>query len=317
MNTSADTVLKASGNSTGIPSKALKGDITAFYALSLPEFHMPAHSHESFEIMYVTAGSCTIFCENEVFRADPHHFVFIGSCVPHRLEIVPETPCSILNLEFSLSRRDGSLDLTDLPEKSGDFRDFWKNMPHYLCGADMRNLGYALKDLISQLQRSSGQSSFLLWLLLARTLEELAFCANNKRETAGLRYLRKACGYIEENIHEEIRVPDVAAFTGINKSYLQSLFSRFLGCSIIGYVNRKRMEEAAFLLTNSSMSITDIAFSTGYNSRQHFAHTFEKHYGTGPMSYRRLHARKLTADTGTEQYFIHGNEVSSLKLTGD
>ena len=105
MNTSADTVLKLQETAPESRPKRSKGISPPFYALSLPEFHMPAHSHESFEIMYVTAGSCTIFCENEVFRADPHHFVFIGSCVPHRLEIVPETPCSILNLEFSLSRR--------------------------------------------------------------------------------------------------------------------------------------------------------------------------------------------------------------------
>ena len=35
--------------------QVLYGEITAFYALSLPEFHMPFHSHSSFEIMYITA----------------------------------------------------------------------------------------------------------------------------------------------------------------------------------------------------------------------------------------------------------------------
>ena len=295
--------------------KALFGDITAFYALSLPEFHMSPHSHSSFEIMYVTAGSCTILCGEEVYQVTPNHFVFIGARLPHRLEILPERPCSILNLEFSFSSERGSLQLSELLGKSRDFQEFWKKMPSYCCGGDMRNLGYSLKDLISHLQKAPDSSDdYLLYLLYSRTMTELAYSVIHGKENTGLYYLKKACGYIDQNIHETIRVPELAAYTGINKSYLQSLFSKILGCSIIEYVNKKRMEEAAFLLTNSPMSITDIAFSVGYNSRQHFAHTFEKFYGTGPLSYRQLHARKLTADTGKEQYILENTGTSYQKL---
>jgi AraC-like DNA-binding protein len=62
------------------------------------------------------------------------------------------------------------------------------------------------------------------------------------------------------------------------------------------------------------MSITDIAFSSGYNSRQHFAHTFEKYYGTGPLSYRKLHKRQMAADTGKKQYILEDGRTSYQKL---
>ena len=55
--------------------QVLYGEVTAFYALSLPEFHMPFHSHSSFEIMYITAGSCTIFCGEESFQVGAGRFV--------------------------------------------------------------------------------------------------------------------------------------------------------------------------------------------------------------------------------------------------
>ena len=178
----------------------------------------------------------------------------------------------------------------------------------------MQDLGYALKDLISHLQKSPDRADFLLYLLYSRTMTELAYSVIHEKENTGLYYLRKACRYIDQNIHETIRVPDLAAYTGINKSYLQSLFSRILGCSIIEYINKKRLEEAAFLLINSSMSITDIAFSSGYNSRQHFAHTFEKYYKTSPLSYRKLHKRQMTADTGQNRYILEGGRTSYQKL---
>ena len=52
-----------------LEKKMPMGEITAFYALTLPEFHMPFHVHNSFEIMYITAGNCRIFCGEEVFQA--------------------------------------------------------------------------------------------------------------------------------------------------------------------------------------------------------------------------------------------------------
>ena len=294
-------------------SREQYGEITAFYALSLPEFHMSAHSHKSFEIMYVTAGSCTIFCGGGKYQALANHFVFVGSQIPHRLEIQSDHPCAILNLEFHFSSRKGLLNLSELLEKSGDFSSFWKKRPSCFYGGDMRNLGYSLKDLIPHLKKSPDSADFLFYLLFARVMEELAFSVMHPRENTGLRYLKKACEYIDANLHETIRIPKVAAYAGINKSYLQSLFARLLGCGIIEYVNKKRMEEAEFLLANSSMSITDIAFSTGYNSRQHFAHTFEKYCGTGPLAYRKLHARKLEADTGNAQYILEENQNFSRK----
>ena len=294
--------------------KELYGEITAFYALSLPEFHMPFHSHSSFEIMYIPAGSCTIFCGKEAFQAGPRHFVFIGAQVPHRLEISLEHPCSILNLEFHLSHEKGPVHLSQLLGQCGDFQEFWKKIPSYFFGGDMQNLGYSLKDLISHLQKSPESSDFLLCLLYSRAMAELSYSIIHGKENRGFYYLKKACAYIDQNIHETIRVPQLAAYTGINKSYLQSLFSKLLGCSIIEYVNKKRLEEAAFLLSNSSMSITDIAFAVGYNSRQHFAHTFEKYYNTGPLSYRQLHSRKMKADTGKEQYILEGLKTTCQKL---
>ena len=204
--------------------------------------------------------------------------------------------------------------MSELLSKCRDFREFWKKMPSYRYSEDMRDLGYALKDLISHLQKAPDSSDFLLYLLYSRTMAELAYSMIHEKENTGLYYLKKACGYIDRNIHETIRVPELAAYTGINKSYLQSLFSRILGCSIIEYINKKRLEEAAFLLINSSMSITDIAFSSGYNSRQHFAHTFEKYYGTGPLSYRKLHKRQMTADTGKNQYILKEGRTSCQKL---
>ena len=165
-------------------------------------------------------------------------------------------------------------------------------------------LTLSLDDLRIQRQKhlQKFDSDYLICLLFFRMLLELSRCLYQGQSTTGALYLKKACDYIRKNLTEELRIPEIARYAGINKSYLQSLFSRQMHCTITDYINRKRLEQAAFLLINSSLTITDIAFHTGYNSRQHFAATFEKYYGSGPRAYRQLHGKQLETTTGKERF---------------
>ncbi|MBS6194039.1 MAG: helix-turn-helix transcriptional regulator [Clostridiales bacterium] len=289
--------------------------VTAFYAVSLSEFHMSAHSHDSCEIMYVTDGSCKIWCEQEEMTLLKNQFIFIDAKVPHRLFIEPGRPCGILNIEFLCGEKETPADLGILRKNSPDFRGFSQNAVSYVRGNDLRSFGYSLKDLISYLQKESDAEDYLFNLLFQRMLLELSYCVKQNKKSRGIAYLKKACGYIEEHLLSDMKIPEIAEYTGINKSYLQQLFSGFLHCTITEYINRKRMEQAEFLLTNSTMSVTDIAFSTGYNSRQHFGHTFEKYYGMCPKKYRKLHMRTLVPDTKENQYVLeNGCRVECLQL---
>ena len=237
-------------------------------------------------------------------------FIFIRPGIQHRLEIPDGFPCSILNLEFSLTSEKSPISLDLLLKKDPGFSRFWNFIASsrgFCSGTDSRNFGYSLKDLLTFLQRSSDQikeEEFLFFLLFGRMLTELAFCARSSRNTQGSVYLKKALRYIDEHYLEDIDIPAIAAYAGINKSYLQALFTEKNSCTINTYINRKRMEQAAFLLCNSTLHITDIAFSSGYNSRQHVAHTFEKFYHMSPSRYRSLHTRPLRSDTEKKRYHM-------------
>lgn len=280
-------------------------NVAAFYALTLPEYHMPTHSHSNCEIMYVTNGSCFILCGGEEITLTKNQFIFIDADIPHQLYI-PQggQHCSILNIEFLCDTKETLINMSPLTENSREFCVFCEKKIPYAVSNDLRSLGYALKDLITYLQKNQEEGDYLLTVLFQRTMLELAYCVNQNKKVTGMYYLKRACGYIEENLCTPMKIPEIAEYTGINKSYLQLLFSRVFHCTITGYINQKRMDQAVFLLINSSISITDIAFSTGYNSRQHFAHTFEKYYDMGPQKYRKLHSRKLVPDTGEKRYLL-------------
>lgn len=303
--------------------------LTAFYALSLCDYKMNFHSHPSCEIMYVTKGCCHIFVDNENYHLEEHQFIFIDSNVPHRLFIEKSQSCSILNLEFSAQNAKTKIDLSELVKESTLFVKLCKDSSPYLIGEDIYNLGYSLKDLISQLEQTLApddlrtpkqkrlqkfDSDYLIRLLFFRMMLELSKCLYHTQSTTGALYLKKACDYIQKNLTEEFRIPEIAAHVGVNKSYLQSLFSKQMHCTITDYINRKKLEQAAFLLINSSLNVTDIAFHAGYNSRQHFAATFEKYYGISPRAYRQLHGKQLKTSTGKDRFSEKDGVWSCKKL---
>lgn len=292
-------------------------EIGAFYALTLPEYDMQMHRHPRAEIMYVTKNKCYVYVNDQEICLREQQFIYLNANVPHRLLIPEGHPCSLLNLEFSCQENGSGLEISELLRECPSCTALFAHRNSFFVRTDTGNLGYALKDLIHQLESGisiqhavqetqpavGSERQYLLRLLLQRTLLELAACVSLQTRTAGMSYLKKACGYIADHLTEEIRIPQLAAHTGINKSYLQSLFSKYMGCTITDYINRRRLEQAVFLLTNSSLSVTDIAFQVGYNSRQHFGSTFEKYYKISPRSYRQLHGRTMDPSTGREQYY--------------
>lgn len=128
--------------------------VTAFYALSLAKYHMKCHAHESFEIMYVTSGECRIFCKNEWLRLKPNEFIYILPGVQHQLEVTDGQPCSVLNLEFGLTSEETAVKADVLFEKIQDFQRCFQIQYGYVATNDCRNIGYAMKDLLSHLQKS-------------------------------------------------------------------------------------------------------------------------------------------------------------------
>lgn len=279
----------------------------AFYALNLTEFQMSTHTHNRCEIMYVVLGSCVVSVKDEMFNLKQNQFIFIDQNVPHCLYIKPKSPCTILNLEFSCHCEEDGIDLNELWNNCEAYRRFVENKEDFLILNDNGKVEYALKDLISELEKKNVSDQFLLRILFFRILIELTRASALDGHYMGILHLKKAQKYISQHIYEDLSVEMIAAQVGINHTYLQTLFSKQFQCGIMTYVNRIRMEHATFLLNNSSMNITDIAFHLGFNSRQHFGYTFEKFYKMSPQQYRKLKGQNITADTGMGQWYADEN----------
>jgi two-component system response regulator YesN len=64
------------------------------------------------------------------------------------------------------------------------------------------------------------------------------------------------------------------------------VFKEKFGMSFVEYVNRKRLERAVELLTQTTISVDEISTRVGYTNRGHFYRVFSKYIGGQPSDYR-------------------------------
>ena len=69
--------------------------------------------------------------------------------------------------------------------------------------------------------------------------------------------------------------------------YTSRLVKRVTGQPFIQLLTSIRIENAEQLLRDTTLPISDIAASVGYDSSEHFVRTFHKHTGITPTAYRR------------------------------
>lgn len=93
--------------------------------------------------------------------------------------------------------------------------------------------------------------------------------------------------YIDEHFHQNLTLEDLAELAHFSPSYLSRLFHNTTGLTLKTYITLKRLENAEYLLKNSSLNIHEIAFNCGFPNVSHFNRVFKSHTNLSPMEYRR------------------------------
>jgi AraC-like DNA-binding protein len=100
-------------------------------------------------------------------------------------------------------------------------------------------------------------------------------------------YVKKAVEYMERNFSRQIKISDVSQYIGIDTKYLSFLFGEYLNRSTQQFLIGLRMDKAAGLMKNHTLSISDVARSVGYDDSLQFSKIFKKVKNMSPRVFRQ------------------------------
>ena len=114
--------------------------------------------------------------------------------------------------------------------------------------------------------------------------------------------------------HEDWRVSRLASVSGVSAAHFARCFRDAFGVPPHRYLLTRRIERAKALLRDTDLSITEIAFQTGWDSLGTFGRTFRDVTGESPSALRR---REKAADHDLEQVphcFVSAAHRPNLKI---
>ncbi len=256
--------------------------------------HFPPHSHNYVEMIYMCKG-CT------------HHLINGEDVYLQEGEILLLSQKAVQEI-YPAGKEDIAVNFIILPEFFGEclkiiasernmLRDFVISClrgENSSCGyfhfkvTDILPIQNLIENLIFTVwnrqpnKRSMNQVTMgLLFLLLMNQMDKL----ETGTESEPQRFVMQILAYVEEH-YRDGELSELAERMHYDLYWLSKEIRKRTGKTYTELVQDKRLRQAAYLLKNTGMPVTDIAIEVGYSNISYFHRIFQKRYHMTPKKYR-------------------------------
>ena len=256
------------------------------------ERSFPSHWHSFGEIILVGPGEKNIYkIGQKIYNLVEGDIVLIWPLEMHEIVDADRT-CSII-LQFSSTIADAVFDFKRIIH-------YYNNL-HVICINTHRELALKLGELARKMRDTylSNKSNkemlctmliFEFMLILDEHKQELSGeLTDNYSSVTDELYFKmiKVTDYIKNNLTDDsLTQSEMAKKAGISKDYFSRIFKEITGQNYNKWLNLIRVEKAAELMSNETMSLTEIAMLSGFQSISSFNRVFKEQKNMSPSEYR-------------------------------
>ena len=275
--------------------------VHSYFEQRLSEYSMDYHSHPTIELFYVVNGKAKYTFTGSTQKAVTEHLkkgdlILIDAGCTHTLFI--EKGCHALFLEI------GSI-VTD--------SDSVPAVDSYavICNCDSLIKGFGeknyillndflfIKQSILRLQAllNSDKQHYVDHYFTQTIIAELLLNINECYRKAYLTnpYISRIIEYIIREYQENITAAVIAKAVNMNETYMQKLFKKEMGDTLLEYITKYRISQSIALMRNTNMKFCDIAIQVGFNNRQTFYNAFREFTGYNPLRFKKFLSRPVTS----------------------
>jgi AraC family transcriptional regulator len=127
-------------------------------------------------------------------------------------------------------------------------------------------------------------------------LAESARSSGETHESNAPNWLRRVRECLEESYLEAPSLATLAGIAGVHPVHLSRQFHKHFHMTIGEFVRKRRIDKASELLSQSDLSLAEIASACGFSDQSHFCALFKKHSGMTPAKFRNLSGSPRTSD---------------------
>ena len=93
---------------------------------------------------------------------------------------------------------------------------------------------------------------------------------------------------MENHLSNVLSLQDISIIVGISPRQINRLFRKYLNQSTMSFYKNLRLDLSQKLLSQSHLSVTEIALSSGFTSSSQFSQTFRGKFGLTPSKFKNM-----------------------------
>ncbi len=260
------------------------------------------HHHEEVELLYIKNGCCSYRVNDKIINLNAGEGIIINSNELHSfmydklMNDKPESNYKEFEFEYVLFHTDV---LSNSPyfkehiltkiigEKALDCIVLKTENP-----IDLLVLKYIEQIVyLSSLKGYEMEIISLLHEIIRRLYNKTKQIENISIESEAdpdIKSIKDMIDFVNENFTEKITISDICRKGNVSKNICTSLFKKYTNLTPIDYVRHTRLLAATRYLEGTEKSISDIAYTAGFNSTSYFTETFKQFYNITPAKYRAI-----------------------------
>ena len=256
------------------------------YECFLRSIPMHAHSDNSYEIHYISAGHGFVTIEGVEYEVVPNTLYITGPHVMHSMIPDKTDPLSEYCVYLKLSGRHKRTEQNLSPMQRFRTTTVW-------YGFDRHGIYPLMRMLFEELQEKNlGYRTEVESLLKQLIIACVRNCSADKadRDSKGQGSSDQQFLTIEEAFLYEYGTLTLSGLSDrlhLSTRQTQRLLLRHYGMNFQSKKTEARMSAAALMLRSSGYDITQIADALGYSSVEHFSTAFRRYYGESASAYRK------------------------------
>lgn len=273
-------VLKKSEVYFSSPSQTAKKlyyyPISAGHFFCIKGYHLIRDNYNSLLITHIIDGTFTYIKDGKHITARAGDTVILDCYKPHEYY----TNDSFESIWIHISGAN-SFELFEEVEKTDGNLVKCRDVNH------VKKLLFRIYDSISGVNPPSELNISLdIYKIFAELLNPQSI--KSKGESNYEDSIQDVKNYIAENLNEKLTVQRLANESHMSTSHFSRVFKQQTGFSPYDYVLITRLNKAKYLLQKTKMSVSSIAYETGFNSESNFICFFTDNEGISPGKFRKL-----------------------------
>lgn len=247
------------------------------------------HTHPEYEIAYFPKDEGTYMIQDVEVPIEPGDLFIVNANEIHQPTLRGQRNRGAVVTYFRAS-------LFADPEESAQWVEPFVHARE--LGFNKVRADHDLRDLVLRLHEAADPAR-KNWKLISRglithilSITAAMFaerCAGTRvtRRIAKAQRFASVVAYINENLAHAIEARELYRLAGLSHSRFSEEFRAAFGVSLVTYIRAQRLRRAKRLLQSTEMTVTEIAFASGFGASSLFNRVFKDEAGQSPTQFRR------------------------------